>query len=162
MVGVWDLLCAGFVDDNRRLSEMLRQVIGALQQGDGQAAKALAEQLDRDFGPHIEFQERYLYPEVERRDGEARATRLYDGNVQMIAVLIQLQQIGLTPTCSSILADRWLANICTGLEQVLACEPMLDYLRRLDTTRHGYLLKRRQALREKRRRWSQLHPIAGT
>ena len=63
----WPPLATAFVDDHKQLTRALKQLKDALGRHDLSEAKRIAEELDRAAGPHILFEEEFLYPEVARR-----------------------------------------------------------------------------------------------
>jgi hemerythrin-like domain-containing protein len=53
-----------FVEDHKHLTRGFSEILKALDADDWERASHLADELDRLVGSHIEFEERFLYPEV--------------------------------------------------------------------------------------------------
>jgi len=65
----WSPLATAFVDDHQQVTRALKQLKDALGRHDLSEAKRIAEELDPAAGPHILFEEVFLYPEVARARG---------------------------------------------------------------------------------------------
>src|SRR5271166_2858320 len=74
----WSPLTTAFVDDHQQLTRALKQLKDALGRHDLSEAKRIAEELDCAAGPHILFEEAFLYPEVARARGRDYIERLYE------------------------------------------------------------------------------------
>ncbi len=133
-------------------------MIDAFQADDYETIAHLAEDLDRSCGPQVEFEERYLFPEVEEKWGEAYAVKLYKEHGEVIGTLMELQQLNLQSPPSSELKERWLARLRQGSEQVTTWNTLLNQLSTVSPEQKLQLLNRLQTLRKRGHRWSQLHP----
>lgn len=158
MNDVWESLRTVFCHGHRQLADGLRGMIEAIEDEDCPLASKLAEDLDRRAGPHVEFEERYLYPVVEDEFGEAYATKLYEEHAELIATLIELQQLDLESRPSSESKARWLECLNNGLSHLNVSQTLLNYLRPMSTEQKAQLLQRHQNLLARGHRWSQLHP----
>lgn len=158
MMSVWDSLQANLLRGHRQLAEGLSGTIAVLERGDFGTAAKLADELDRDAGPHVEFQERYLFPVVEEQQGEAIAVKLYDELGSVVATLMELQRLssGLSP--SATMKRRWLRSLRRGLRHLRRTRPMFACLAEQPIRRKAELLRRHERLRRRPHRWSQLHP----
>ena len=58
-----------FVEDHRTLTRGLSRMLKLVEDGDYDEAARVAKELDRDAGPHIEFEEKSFYPEVRKTRG---------------------------------------------------------------------------------------------
>lgn len=147
-----------FIEDHQKLSRGYWNIIDAIQAGNFDKARTLAEELDRVAGPHIEFEEKYLYPEVRQSRGDDYTDNLYSEHSDTIETLIELQSVDNAPSATQ--TQRWLAGMQRGLDHAASCGTLLSHLDVLDPTRQKSLLEKLIELRQSGKRWSQLHASA--
>jgi hypothetical protein len=149
-------LAAAFVDDHKHLTRGLTQLKEALESGDLEEARRIANALDLAAGPHIAFEEGYFYPEIARTRGREFAERLYHEHGigrQLLARLLEKER------ASDITAEeraRLVNQAAMVMDHAVSCGTLLSHLTALDATRQGKLLERLLQLREHPRRWTHL------
>ncbi len=158
MKDIWQSLRAAFTEGHRQIADGLQSMIQAVQRNDFETVITLADQLDRQSGPHIEFEERYLYPIVEQEAGEAYATRLYDEHDEVIATLMELKRFDPLSEPTDELKKRWLDGLKKGLEHSTDSDTLIQYLGNMPSDQKEQLLQRHHRLCSRGHRWSQLHP----
>lgn len=65
-----------FRNDHRFVMRTLIEILKRLDARDFAGARELWEELDKATGPHMEFEEQYLYPKLTQLLGEARVNEL--------------------------------------------------------------------------------------
>ena len=155
---VWKALHTAYSEGHQRLVAGLRQIIQAIEQEDYATAVESAGEIDRLAGPHVEFEERYLYPVVEEIDGEATASRLYTQHVHSIATLHELEHWpeGVAPHAD--VRQRWLCSLRSAVEHAAQTHALLNYLGGMPLAQKQQMLRRHEALQQHGHRWSELHP----
>ena len=146
-------LNAAFVEDHRKLIRGYRDAKLAIEANDREAAQVIAGRLDREAGPHIEFEERFLYPIVAAARGEDYAARLYQEHTATLQTLIELQTAA---SMDEAARQRWLAGLQEGLEHAATCGTLLSHLETLPAEQQEELLETLTSLRRKNSRWSEL------
>lgn len=142
-----------FVEDHRKLTRAYRDIQNELESGNIQNAKRIAEELDQIAGPHIEFEERYLYPIVRKYRGDSYANNLYEEHG---AILATIQELKSAESCSDWEQSRWLEGISEGLNHAVTCGTLLSHLATLPVEEQEDLLEKLLWLRENGVAWSQL------
>ena len=64
MMSSWERLQTAFVDDHQTMTRGYVDLLEAIQSRDFALASQTAARIDELAGPHIEFEEQCLYPEV--------------------------------------------------------------------------------------------------
>lgn len=145
-----------FLEDHRKLTRGLRRLLDALETDALGAARAAADQLDQDAGPHMEFEEHVFYPTLARILGSDTIDELYEEHAQgQEAVRTLLNRPGgrpLTPTER----QRLIGQAKTTLEHAIGCGTLLSYVDRFDPAVRREMLVRLHELRRKGRRWTAL------
>ena len=91
-------LSEAFVEDHRHLTQGLSDILQALRDDNLEEAVRMAEDLDQVAGPHMEFEEEILYPEVRKSRGSDYVSRLYrEHQVALEAVKALINIIPSTP-----------------------------------------------------------------
>ncbi len=142
-----------FVEDHRKLTRGYRDIRKALQADAVETAKQLADDLDRMAGPHIEFEERYLYPVVEEHRGESYAANLYSEHSMILQAIRGLKE---AQTASEEQKSQWLRGMDEGLRHAATCGTLLSYLVTLPEQEQDRLLAHLERLRNRGCRWSEL------
>ena len=154
----WPLMTTAFVDDHRQLTRALKQLKDALGRHDLSEAKRIAEELDRAAGPHILFEEVYLYPEVARERGRDYIDRLYEEHragrdlLTRILVLRNDSRRRLNDEEEARLLE--LAGMM--LDHAVSCGTLLSHLTTLDLTTQKEYCAALLALREQGNRWTEI------
>ena len=149
-----------FVEDHRRLTRGFARLLEALQQEDDERAVQIADELDRQAGPHIEFEEHVLYPHVAETRGEQFVGRLYREHrtaFEAVRFLLERREHPqLTPEERAKLKEQ----VQTGLEHAISCGTLLSHLTVLDADRQAELLKQLEAYRRRGHRWLEVDQSA--
>ncbi len=157
MAASWQELERAFIDDHQELSRGYREIVEAIEQDDHELAANIATRLDQVAGPHIEFEEHCLYPEVARSRGEEYVERLYREHADTVETLTEIEQHD--GPLDAPTKQRWLAGIQHGLDHAASCGTLLSHLSTLEPGRQKDLLDELNGYRKAARRWSQLHRI---
>jgi hypothetical protein len=147
-------LAAAFVNDHKHLIRGLAQLKEALESGDLEGAQRIANALDLSAGPHIAFEERYLYPEVARTRGREYVERLYDEHRIGRQLLARLLENECTSDMAAEERARLVDQAAMVMDHAVSCGTLLSHLTALDMTRQGEFLDRLLKLREHPRRWT--------
>jgi hypothetical protein len=145
-----------FVEDHRHLIRGFTDLKSALEQGDLDAARRIADQLDRAAGSHIRFEEEVLYPRVAEVRGRAFADRLYAEHAVGRAVIRQILDLPEGSALDPALRDQCVAGTGTALDHVLRCGTLLSHLTAPDASQQAELLDVLEAMRRHPRRWTEL------
>ena len=153
----WNELKRAFVHDHRVLTRGFRDLIAQLDAADYFVVAKLADQLDQLAGPHIEFEERYLYPAGGRIRGQDYAENLYDEHAEVIAAITELQELTDASEPSEQQLADWRSSLQHGLEHAAACGSLLSHLQVMPSEQQKEYLDAMQELRVQARRWSEFH-----
>jgi hypothetical protein len=151
-------LSEAFLEDHRHLTRGLSNILQALRDDHLEEAIRIAEDLDRVAGPHMEFEEEILYPEVGKSRGSDYVSRLYREHqvaLEAVKALISSKnQERLEPQ----LKEQLLQSLTTGLDHAISCGTLLSHVTSLDQKRQDEMLTRLLDLRRIGHRWSELSP----
>ncbi len=156
MTSTWKQLQQAFVDDHQALTRGYRDLENAIESRDFATATKLAGELDKRAGPHIEFEERFLYPEVESVRGRPYSSRLYREHEAILGVLVELQAIipGQPPSNEDV--ARWKEGLRQGMDHAATCGTLLSHLESQAPKQLEQLLGSLKELRSLGHRWSEL------
>ncbi len=143
-----------FLDDHRVLIGGLRGLVDALEREDLPEARRLAEEIDRNAGGHMAFEEEVFYPRLAEVHGKAFVERLVSeheaGHRAITTLLASEPDEGLAESDrSGLLTDLRLA-----LDHVMSCGTMLAELGTGPFAAQDEDLDRLRELREEVPRWS--------
>lgn len=144
-----------FTHDHRKLTRGYLAIAKALKNYDLAKAKLLADEMDRVAGPHIEFEEDFLYPRVAQNRGEPYAAKLYDEHREILDAIQELLQ------CQELTSEKQQQlseGMQSGLKHAATCGTLLGHLNALPSPEQTRLLKEYFRLKESAKRWTQLHP----
>lgn len=145
-----------FLEDHHKMMRGMDAVNQALDADDVSRAIEAARELDREAGPHIQFEEEVLYPHVKEARGEEYYATLigeHDEARRGVEALLELDEAGKL-SAADIREIR--AEIQTGLEHGTHCGTLLSYLTTLDPARQQSALNRLLELRRTGSPWHQL------
>src|SRR6056297_1856118 len=147
----WERLQQAFLADHQAMLRGFQDLIGALSREDWDAAGRAAAGLDTTAGPHIEFEEKYLYPQVGRSRGDTYLSRLYDDHEEVAGALMEILQVlgdcnQTTPSRTTV--GRWLATLRSGIDHASACGTLLGELNGLPEERQREFLDGLTRLRD--------------
>ncbi len=144
-----------FVEDHRHLTRGLNRLLKTLRAGDVESGVQIAEELDRTAGPHIQFEEEVLYPEIARTRGSEFTGRLYDEHGQALRAIRTLLDADPEELPASA-REQVIQDAQTGLDHAVSCGTLLSHLTTLPEEIQERLLGRLMELRREGRRWSEL------
>ena len=151
-------LTQAFVDDHQKLTRGYADARQAVESDDLTAAKRIAEQLDQPAGPHIAFEEQFLYPIVRSARGDSYASKLYHEHQLILKTLVELQSAA---SMDELHKSRWLVGLQEGLEHAATCGTLLSHLQTLPDAEQTQLLEELRSLRKQPIRWSELNLSTG-
>lgn len=143
-----------FVEDHKHLTRGFAEILEALETNDWPRASRAADEIDRLVGAHIEFEERFLYPEVGKVRGEAYATCLYDEHDVALDAIRALESCDPEAGLSSEEKARVARAARTGLDHAIHCGTLLSHLTTLEPSRQSALEDELLELRRRGRRWT--------
>lgn len=144
-----------FLDDHRHLTRGFQALIEAVEQKDVARSKKTADELDRIAGPHIEFEERLLYPRVQQARGSEFSTRLLQEHQVARSAILFLKTHDDTPLSTEDRA-RVLEQLRVGLDHAVSCGTLLSHLSVLSDSEQAELLQRLEELKAQDLRWTEL------
>ncbi|WP_197454992.1 hemerythrin domain-containing protein [Stieleria varia] len=156
----WTRLQKAFVDDHRQMTRGYQHLLDLLGNRDFPSAAREASRLDTVAGPHIEFEERYLYPEVERVRGDDCTITFDPEHAGVLSVIAELRVLphDAAPKAESVAA--WKQHLRSGINHASACGALLNELKDLPEDEQTALLTALMGLREKGSRWTEMEPPA--
>jgi hypothetical protein len=129
-----------FIKDHQKLTRGFSRIIAAIHEDDWPAAVQAAQELNREGGPHIAFEEDVLYPRVAQSRSERSVRHLYDEHQAAISavrfLLSHPHEQGIAPDAKA----RLLEQLQTGLDHAVSCGTLLSYLTVLDAPTQRDLL----------------------
>lgn len=156
MATTWKRLQEAFIQDHRSLARGYRELIELLNQRDFVAASHAASRLDTVAGPHIEFEEKYLYPRAAQSRGDAQLSRLFHEHREILAVLNQILSAatGSSPDDSTV--QDWITQLQQASDHAAAAATLIGELQSLPDSEQLRYLDGLTRLRDQGSRWSEL------
>jgi hypothetical protein len=145
-----------FVVDHRETTRGLKALKDALTANDDVAVLDAAQRLDRVAGPHIAFEEQWLYPLVAESRGEEFRHHMTSEHDEVVDALSKIQACDGLATVSAARKAEWQRNLQTGLDHVITCGTLLSHLSVLDEVERVEILRRLQDLRDEGILWTEL------
>jgi hypothetical protein len=152
-----------FAEDHREMMRGFNQLLQALRSGRDQEAIALASKIDQVAGPHIEFEERFLYPVVRESHGDQYADRLYGEHDQVLQAIRTLKALDTVPgdipvsiPLSPEQREQLVGQLQVGIEHATSCGTLLSRLKSLSDQKQSELIRQLEACRSSGRQWTQL------
>lgn len=149
-------LTTAFLDDHQHLTRGFDQLHKMLQADRLEEASRLADELDRVAGPHIQFEEEELYPELARVRGNSYAARLYQEHQSGLHVIQVLKDLPVGRSLDPETKEKLLAESSEALDHAISCGTLLSHLTTLPVDLQERIFDRLVELREEGRRWSEL------
>lgn len=148
-----------FLRDHRVLTRGLQQIRQALQREDISAAAELAQQLDLQIGPHMEFEETVLYPRLIKPLGRTYVRQLYREHSEGREALGQLVSLaGSSGVKRDLmgLSDKevLISRLDAILEHALGCGSLLSHVDHLPVSEQRYMLEQLECLGRQARKWT--------
>lgn len=156
MASTWERIQQVFVDDHRSMMRGYRDLIALLKDRNFDEAAQAASQLDSLAGPHIEFEEKYLYPQVAKSRGDAHMSRLYDEHDVVLTVLVALEMLPHRDSPDEETLQKWISQLQLGIDHASACGNLLIELKSLSEDEQLRFLDGLTRLQEQGTRWTQL------
>lgn len=146
-----------FVADHRRMTRRLAELLATVRRGDLKTAVDEADRIDREAGPHIEFEERVLYPEVGKARGAALEEKLRAEHETIRGGLLRLKQLKDQDARNPQVRDELEKTFETAIEHAEHCGTLISHLEVLPPQRKQAALNRLEEFRRAGRRWTELH-----
>lgn len=149
-------LIAEFLKDHQQFSRLLYQIQKLLESGEIEKAKQRARELDQLAGPHIQFEERELYPRLSvlgaRNVTEEMLVHQHHDALDALQQLIDLQEE----------EPESISQIKSGFEGALRhaehCGSLISLMTLLDDNEQTQALQTLLDLRVNGKRWTELNP----
>ena len=149
-------LASAFTDDHRRFSRGLSRILSALKKDDHATAVALAEELDRAVGPHIEFEEEVFYPILVESLGREFVSQLYrEHRVGQAAVSALVSHPSGEPVPADV-RDRMIEQLETAMDHALSCGTLLSHVTCKDSAEQQRMLEQLEEISRRGHRWTEL------
>ena len=145
-----------FLEDHRQLTRGLARIRQALLDEDVAGAARLASELDRQVGPHMEFEEAVFYPELRKKLGSEFVDRLDHEHDIGRAALEALIELGPSGSLTEARRGEILCSVETALEHAKSCGTLLSHLGYLDEEERAAMLEELLAARERGRPWTRV------
>jgi|GEM_PF-6914845 len=148
-----------FIDDHRLMMQSLNRLLEALEANDLSTAAKVAHELDHVAGPHIRFEEKYLYPIVKEARGRKYAKRLYEEHRIAWKTLQSLFQWEKDNRLDGQTQQELVENTNLALDHATSCGTLLSHLTTLPDDDQTRLLEKLRHLREEGICWTEIgHP----
>ena len=145
-----------FIADHRETTRAIQSLKVALAAGDDVLMQEAAERLDHIAGPHIAFEEQWLYPLVAKSRGEDFHHHLTGEHDEVVKALSEIRASDALGNVSAARRAEWQRNLQTGLNHVVTCGTLLSHLSVLDEMERDEMLQRLQDLRARGELWTEL------
>lgn len=146
-----------FIEDHRTLTRGLSRILKLVEQQQYDEASAVAKEIDRAAGPHIEFEEKSFYPEVSKTRGREYVENLYDehrSGLQAIRILSMLEP-GEVPDAEE--RSRLLFHLRRVLDHAVSCGTLLSHVTSLPDDEQQRFLAELERYRKLAHKWTELH-----
>ncbi|QDT02111.1 hypothetical protein K227x_04820 [Rubripirellula lacrimiformis] len=152
----WKQLQRAFIEDHRTLTRGYVSLLKLLDERDFTGAASEAKRLDELAGPHIAFEESFLYPKVGESRGDEYTGKLYQEHAEILNALVEIRQLkpdaNLDDSAIESLKDR----LHHGLDHAAACGSLLSHLKALPDDEQSQALRRLLRFRDHSPAWSDL------
>ncbi|TWU50564.1 hypothetical protein Poly51_38560 [Rubripirellula tenax] len=156
MTHAWKQLQRAFVEDHRTLTQGYLRLLRLLDEGEFAKAAVEARRLDELAGPHIAFEEAFLYPKVGESRGEDYTGKLYAEHAQILDALIELRGLDADSDLSNEAAQSLKQRLQHGLDHAATCGTLLSHLKALPPDQQDQALHQLLDFRMRGTAWSQL------
>ena len=144
-----------FLRDHRQMTRMLSDVVSHLHRNELVPALTVAQKLDRVAGPHIQFEEQVLYPEVKSVRGKAFDERLRDEHQAardgltrfLTASELQLKDPGFLAMVEK--------KLRSGLKHAESCGTLVSHLEQFSTSQQQQALLQLSKLKRAGTSWTE-------
>ena len=145
-----------FVEEHRTLMRGLATILERVEAADFAAARNDADELDQVVGPHIQFEEELLYPEVGRARGVNVERELLEEHAAIRHAMQRLLEADLSRVDLSALQTELQGLFRVAVEHAESCGTLISHLRALSPSQQQAALSRLQQLRARGVRWTEL------
>ena len=143
-----------FLRDHQRFISLLRDVVVFVERGEIATARSLADELDRLAGPHIEFEEKILYPTTIAAHGVLLERKLLAEHGNFRAGLKQLLSASDARLSRPEFQQRVAAALRGGLKHAESCGLLVSHLDQLTELEQQQALTKLNGLKREGRRWT--------
>ncbi len=149
-------LARAFTDDHRVFTRGLSRILKALRRDDPATAVALAKELDRAVGPHIEFEEQVFYPVLVESLGKDFVSQLYrEHRIGQTAVSVLVSHPQGEPLPAEA-RDRLIGQLETAMDHALSCGTLLSHVTSRDAADQLRMLEQLEDFSRRGHRWTEL------
>jgi hypothetical protein len=145
-----------FLSDHRRLTQGLARIQQALQANNLALARRVAHEVDRLAGPHVEFEEQVLYPELARVFGRHFVQQLHHEHEVGKQALRALVTQGEADLLDSSERAEILREVGAAMEHAFSCGTLLSHVDALEPADQARMLAQLDEIRTRGRRWTNL------
>ncbi len=143
-----------FVEDHRKMTMGFFRLRQSLEAADWTATRQLAADIDRDAGPHIEFEETIYYPRLEPLIGAGNVRRMYEEHRIGLGLIRDILARG--DEVPDETARYCLADQCRQmLDHAQSCGTLISHLSALPPAEQRDLLGELEAIRDLGVRWTE-------
>lgn len=141
-----------FLDDHRKMSQLLLHVVVSLEVGNLEEATAAAEKLNQIAGPHIAYEETELYPRISGEKLISDTTReLYDEHREAVMAVKALLE---DPQPDQEQLGKIIDGLKTGVRHAEHCGSLVSLLAALPEPEQSASLERLLELRREGKPWT--------
>ena len=144
-----------FIEDHQILTSGFQQVIDAVEMNDPKRMRASAESLDKSAGPHMQFEEQVLYPQVGQNRGDGFEQSLLREHQVARSAILFLTDHDDSPLAAADRA-RVLEQLRIGLDHAISCGALLSHVTVASEERQQEMLGELREFRRKGTRWTEL------
>ena len=128
----------------------------SLRSGDLDRAKAIADELDRNAGAHVAFEERHFYPKLRTLLDDADVDRMEAEHGVGLEAIKALKGLSQDEDLTSATKAKLLQDAETMSTHIAECGELFGAIGRLDAKEQQSLFDQLLAWRERRPRWSEV------
>ena len=151
-----------FMDEHRTFMRGLSAVLEQVKRDDLMAARNLADELDQMAGPHIQFEEEILYPEVGRARGQGLERQLRDEHSVIRNAIERLLDVDFAKADLPKLRAELEVALKTAVQHAESCGTLISHLKTLSPVNQQEAIRRLCELRDIGTRWTELYDKTNT
>ncbi|TWT79623.1 hypothetical protein CA13_10270 [Planctomycetes bacterium CA13] len=156
MSSSWEQLERTCIEDHREIKRGYRELLSLIEKRDFVSAAVVANRLDKRAGPHIEFEEMYVFPEVHEAHGSAYVEEIFDERRRLIEVIDELKTLTPQSNPTQDQLEEWTLLLERGLERARSSGSLLVHLQVHSMEQQQEQLDVLRKLKEQGHRWSEL------
>lgn len=143
-----------FLEEHRTLMRGLSTILEKVESEDFIGARKQADELDQMAGPHIQFEEEVLYPEVGRAQGRELERQLKDEHSTIRRAIQRLSQVDEVQASDPRFRAELATALRTGVRHAESCGTLISHLEELSAKQQRQALGRLVQLRGQGQRWT--------